>query len=136
MRNLSQHVAPLIDPGGLGTLGGHGTTQRVLGRLKEEGDILPLSSLPTLTSDSALWQKQQGKDSSLPTCIFGMGDVKEEENHMTYDLHDSSSTFSLWRIDPYWNSQLLVEYSKDLFTCMILDDQLHEEGYSVGYGVI
>ena len=29
VRNVSQHVAPLIDPGGVGTLGGHGTTQRV-----------------------------------------------------------------------------------------------------------
>ena len=65
-----------------------------------------------------------------------MGDVKEEDNHMTNVLHDRSSTLSLWRIDPYWNSQLLVEYSKDIFTCMILDDQLHEEGYSVIDGVI
>ena len=29
-----------------------------------------------------------------------------------------------------------MEYSKDLFTCMILDDQLHEEGYSFRDGVI
>ena len=29
-----------------------------------------------------------------------------------------------------------MEYSKDLFACMILDDQLHEEGYSVRDGVI
>ena len=65
-----------------------------------------------------------------------MGDFKEEENRMTDALHDSPSVLSLWRIDPYLNSQLLVEYSKDLFTCMILDDQLHEEGYSVRDGVI
>ena len=50
---------------------------------------------------------------------------------MTNVLCDISSVLSLWRIDSYWKSQLLVEYSKDLFTCMILDDQLHEEGYSV-----
>ena len=55
---------------------------------------------------------------------------------MTYALYDRSSVLSLWRIDPYWKSQLLVDYSKDLFTCMILDDQLLEEGYSVRDGVI
>ena len=44
---------------------------------------------------------------------------------------DRSSMLSLWEIDPYWKSQILGDYSKDLFTCMILDDQLHEEGYSV-----
>ena len=51
-------------------------------------------------------------------------------------LCDRLSMFSLWKIDPYWKSQLLVDYSKDIFTCMILDDQLHEEGYLVQEGVI
>ena len=64
VRNVSQHVAPLIYPGGVGTLGGHGTTLRVLGRLKDEGDILPTSSLPTLISDSAMWKERYGKDIS------------------------------------------------------------------------
>ena len=35
-----------------------------------------------------------------------------------------------------WKSQLLVDYSKDLHTCMILDDQLHDEGYLVQDGII
>ena len=35
-------------------MGGIGTSQRVLGRLKEEGDILPISSLPTLISYYAM----------------------------------------------------------------------------------
>ena len=48
------------------------------------------------------------------------------------------STMLSWlgRLDPYWKSQLLVEYSKDLHTCMILDDQLHDEGYLVQDGFI
>ena len=65
-----------------------------------------------------------------------MGDIKEESSHMIDVLYDISSTLSLWEIDPYWKSQLLVDYSKDLHTCMILDDQIHEEGYSVQEGVI
>ena len=50
---------------------------------------------------------------------------------------DTSLALSLLgSLDPYWKSQLLVDYFKDLHTCMILDDQLHEEGYLVQEGVI
>ena len=188
-------------------MGGHGTTQRVFGRLKEEVKILPISSLPTLTphlalredssgmddgtimvqgdysltwdvqkifslgdkysthgrrwwplmhtlakfmmfwmGDSFPWktnlqklqplleheqlqEEKQREDSIISICEFAMGDVKEGGNHMIDDLHDRLSMLSLWRIDPYWKSQLLVDYSKYIFTCMILDDQLLEEGY-------
>ena len=50
---------------------------------------------------------------------------------------DASSALSLLNsLDLYWKSRLLVDYSKDLHTCMILDDQLHEEGYLVQEEVI
>ena len=124
-RHVSHDDAPFIDPGGMGALGGRGTTLRVLGRLKEEGDILPTSSLPTLISNSAPRKEQHGKDRNLPIYDSGMGYVKEKGNHMTYFLCDRSSVLSLWKIDPYWKSQLLVDYSKDIFTCMILDEYLH-----------
>ena len=65
-----------------------------------------------------------------------MRDVKEDSHHMTGALHERSSAMSLWRIDPYYKSQLLVVYSKDLSTCMILDGQVHEEGYSIKDEVI
>ena len=136
MRDASHLEALLIDFRGVETLGELGKALGILGRLKERRGILSTLSLPTLISDSALWKKQHGKDNNPPNCIFGMGDVKEEDDHMTDVLHERSLVLSLWRIDPYWNSQLLVEYSKDLFTCMILDDQLHEEGYSIRDGVI
>ena len=83
MRDASHFEAPFIDFRGVETLGGHFTVLRVLGRLKEERGILSTLSLPTLISDSALWQEQHGKDISLPTCIFGIGDVKEYGAHMT-----------------------------------------------------
>ena len=51
-------------------------------------------------------------------------------------LHDRSTTLSLLSIDPYWRSQLLVEYSKDLFSCRVLDGQLLDGRYAVRYGVI
>ena len=73
---VSHHDAPFIDLGVMGALGGHDTTLRVLGRIKEEGDILPTSSLPTVTSNIALRKEQQRADSSPPVCDFGIGDVK------------------------------------------------------------
>ena len=48
VRNVSQNDAPNIYPGGMGALEDQDIALRVLGRLKEEGDILPTSSLPTL----------------------------------------------------------------------------------------
>ena len=86
---------------------------------------------------------KQGRNSNLPSHTFGMGDVKEEKNGRhrlptyTLDIEDvkekrneieapSVGTLSalslLGTLDPYWKSQLLLEYSKNLHTCMILDD--------------
>ena len=107
-----------------------------LGRLKEEGDILPKSSLPTLISNIALRKKHQGQDCSIPVYDFGIGDVKEESRNMTGVSHDKSAALSLLIIDPYWRSQLLVEYSKDLFSCRVLDDQLSNGRYAMVDGVI
>ena len=53
---------------------------------------------------------------------FGMRDVKGKYSIMWGTLHYRSTTLSLRRIDPYWRYQLLIEYSKDLGACMILDD--------------
>ena len=53
---------------------------------------------------------------------FGMWDVKGEDSNMWGASHFSSSALSLRRVDPYWRSQCLVEYSKDIGACMILDD--------------
>ena len=104
------------------------------------GDSFPwktnLQKLQPLLEHEQLQEEQQKKDINIPVCDFGMGDVKEEVIYMKDVLYDKSSTLSLWRIDPYWKSQLLVDYSKYIFTYMILDDQLLEEGYSVRDEVI
>ena len=52
---------------------------------------------------------------------FSTGDVKVADISMRRASHARSPTLSLRRIDPYWRSQLLVEYSKDLGACMIID---------------
>ena len=50
--------------------------------------------------------------------------------------HAISPALSLKRIDPYWRSQLLIEYSKDLGACMILDDPGRDDEYMVDDMVI
>ena len=107
-----------------------------LGKLKEEGDFVPSSSSPPLISGSASWEENKGRK-NLPTHTFGIEDVKEDINNMTdISIQISSSLSLLSSVDLYWKSQLLVDYSKYLHTYMILDDQLHEEGYLVQGGVI
>ena len=62
---------------------------------------------------------------------FGMGDVKVEGNSMRGASHARSSALSMRRIDSYRGSPLLVEYSKDLGACMILDDPDGYDRYMV-----
>ena len=136
MGKTSQLVAPNLNTGGTGAPEDKATALEGLGKLKEEGSLLPLSSLPTLISVSALWEEKKGRY-VLPTCTFDIGDVKEDISKITDILVDASSALSLLgSVDLYWKSQLMVDYSKDLHTCMMLDDQLHEEGYLVHERVI
>ena len=67
---------------------------------------------------------------------FGMRDVTGKYNNMWGASHFRSSALSLRRIDPYWRSQILVEYSKDLGACMILDDPEGDDRYMVDDVVI
>ena len=107
-----------------------------LGQLKNEGDLLPAPLSPSHFSESVLWEEKNGRI-SLPTNNFGMFNVKKEINNMTNTSMDVSAVLSLLSsVDPYWKSQLLVEYSKDLHIGMILDGMHQEEGYLVQGGVI
>ena len=62
---------------------------------------------------------------------FGMRDVKVAGNSMTRASYARSPALSLRRIDPYWRSKILVEYSMDLGGCMILDDSDGVDRYMV-----
>ena len=93
----------------------------------QEGQQGRNSNLPSYTFGMGNVNGENKGRNSLPTHTFGMGDVKEESSKMTDISADASSMLSLLgSLDPYWKSQLLVDYSNDLHTCMILDDQLHE----------
>ena len=67
---------------------------------------------------------------------FGMMDFKLLGSSMRRASYAISPMMSLRRIDPYWRSQLLVEYSKDLCACMILDGLDGDERYMVDDMVI
>ena len=68
---------------------------------------------------------------------YGMGDAKEKIKNMTDILVDVSSALSLLSsVNLYWKYQLLLENSKDLHTCMVLDDMLQEEDYLVQGGIV
>ena len=73
--DASSVEAPLSDFRGVGTLGELDTVLGVLGKLKEEEYLLPISSSPTLISGSALWEEKNGRN-GLPTYTSGMRDVK------------------------------------------------------------
>ena len=65
-----------------------------------------------------------------------MGDVKVVENSRRRASHAISPVLSLGRIDPYYRSHILVEYSKDLGACMILDDPDRDDEYMLDDMVI
>ena len=56
---------------------------------------------------------------------------------MTDASFQTAPTLSmLGSLDPYWESQLLMEYSKDLFTCKVLDGKAMDRKYKVVNGII
>ena len=65
-----------------------------------------------------------------------MGDFKLVYSSRRRVSHARSPMLSLRRIDPYWRSQLLLEYSKDLGACMVLDDLDGDDEFMVDDMVI
>ena len=65
-----------------------------------------------------------------------MGYVKGKDNSTWGASYFTSSMLSLRRVDPYWRSHVLVEYSKDLGACMILDDPEGDHRYMVDDEII
>ena len=101
---------------------------------QEEVDLHVLQSC---LGQDQLQRRQQKWSNNTPTCGFGIGHVKEETNDVTGASFQISTSLSLLGIlDPYWESQLLVEYSKNLFTCKVLDGQVIYGRYRLVDGVI
>ena len=77
MEGVSHLGAPLMNPRRIGALEDKATALGGLGKLKKKGDLVPLSTTPTLISGSALWEEKDGRI-NLPTHTFDIGNVKEE----------------------------------------------------------
>ena len=85
---------------------------------------------------TVLWEEKNGRI-NIPTNQFGMCNFKNKIGNKTRTPMDVSTVLSLLSsLDLYWRSQLLVEYSKDLHTGMILDGMKQGGGYLVHEGVI
>ena len=80
---------------------------------------------------------QQKGDYDTPTCDFDIKDVKEGSHRMAGVSFQTSTVLSfLESLDPYWDSQLMMEYSKDLLTCGIINGEVKVERFRVVDGVI
>ena len=79
-----------------------------------------------------LQERQQRWSYNTPTCNFGIEHVKEDNDDVTTtSFHNFTALSLLGSLDPYWKSQLLVEYSKNLFTCKVLDGKVMDMRYKV-----
>ena len=96
-----------------------------------------LHKLQSCLGQDQLQGRKKKWDSSTLACGFGIDHVNEGSYEVTSTPLQNSAVLSLLgNIDPYWESQLLVEYSKNLFTCKVLDGQVTAERYRVVDGVI
>ena len=98
---------------------------------------IDLPILQSCLAQDQLQGRQQGWSFNTPTCDFGIKHVKEEKYDVIANSFHNSTMLSLLKsLDPYLESQLLVEYSKDLFTCKVLDGKIEYRRYKVVDGVI
>ena len=80
---------------------------------KKEVDFHELQSC--LERADQLQERQKRWSYNTPTSDFGIEHVKEENDNVTAaSFHNSTTLSLLGSLDPYWESQLLVEYSKNL----------------------
>jgi hypothetical protein len=56
---------------------------------------------------------------------------KEKNNVVADALSRRPSAYSMSKISVDWKSRLLVEYSKNKFSCELMDGQLHDERYKI-----
>ena len=114
----------------------HGPNYESFGRETFQNKVdLPI--LQSCLAQDQLQGRKQGWSFNTPPCDFGIKHVKGERYDVIATSFQNSIALSLLgSLDPYWESQLLVEYSKNLFTCKVLDGKMEDRRYKVVDGVI
>ena len=93
-------------------------------------------SLRYFLEQKKLQERQQKWARKIQAYDFDIEYVKGNRNVVADALSQRPTMLSLTSIDTDWKAQLLVEYSKDRFTCEMLDGQVTDERYRVMDGVI
>jgi hypothetical protein len=62
---------------------------------------------------------------------FDIEYVKGENNIVVDTLSKIHASFSVTKISTEWNSMLLVEYSKNTFTCELMEANVQDDRYKV-----
>jgi hypothetical protein len=89
------------------------------------------NSLKYFLEQKDLSERQQKWLTKVHAFNFDIEYVKGKKNIVADALSRRPTTCSLMEISADWKSHLLVEYSKDKFTCEILDGQVHDDMYRV-----
>ena len=76
-------------------------------------------------------ERQQKWVNKIQAYDFDIEYVKGKNNVVADALSRRPTALSLMSLDTDWRAQLLVEYSKDRFSCEILDGQVKDDRYRV-----
>ena len=78
-----------------------------------------------------LQERKQKWISKIQAYDFDIEYFKGKNNVVTDALSRRPATLSLMSLDLDWRARLLVEYSKDRFSCEVLDGQVADDKYRV-----
>ena len=89
------------------------------------------NSLRFFLEQKQLQERQQKWVNQIQAYDFDIEYVKGKNNVVADALSRRPTTLSLMSLDTDWRTQLLVEYSKDHFSCEVLDGQVTDDRYWV-----
>jgi len=87
------------------------------------------NSLKYFLDQKDLGERHQKWVSKVQAFDFNIKYVKGKMNVVVDALSRRPVSCSLMDISTYWKAQLLVEYSKNKFTCEVMDGQVVDERY-------
>jgi hypothetical protein len=83
-----------------------------------------------------LSERQQKWVSKLQAYDFDIDYVKGNKNVVVDTISKIPATFSMTKISTNWKSILLVEYSKNTFSCELMEGTIQDDRYRVADEII